>query len=377
MLFEQMKTPRFAALLAALMTSFACTGLLTPGTDDNTTSTEDPNENKEEVFVLQPTNISLEATEGDFQITVVSSDKEYDVTIVDPWITEVSRSGKPATGETIVFHATENLSDNGGSRSGVISVCTKDSSCYPVMVEQAGAFKRKILAMRFTATWCGYCPYMDEAFHKVAQQSEDFTFVTFHASAGYPLYFNDSDVLAGDYNIQGYPTGVIAGWKSVANYTDTDYTASNIIDEVNSFSERFPAAALINGKASIKNGKISVDASVTPTMDGEFKVVALVIESGIVQAQAYYPTTGGSTTLSDFVHDNVARKTLTESIQGDELPESGQFHWETDLDSSWNKDNLSVMIWVNKNYGKLLPYKAVKLYPSYYISNAGSIKVSE
>lgn len=374
-----MKTPRFAAFLAALMTTFACTGLLTPGTDDNTTPAEENNnneENKEEVFTIQPTSISLEAVEGDFQITVTSS-QEYDITIVDEWITEVSRSGKPATGETIVFHATENISAGADNRSGVISVCTKNGSCNPVMVDQTGAFPRKLLAMRFTATWCGYCPYMDEAFHKVAEQSEDFTYVTFHASQGYPLYFSDCEALVGDYNIQGYPTGVVAGWKPVENYTNTDYTASNIIDVMSSFADRFPAAALINGKASIKDGKISVDASVTPTMDGDFKVVALVLESGIVQTQSYYPTTGGSQSLTDFVHDNIARKTLTESIQGDELPENGQFHWETDLNSSWNKDNLSVMIWVTKNYGKLLPYKAVKLYPSYYISNACNIKVAQ
>ena len=270
MLFEQMKTPRFAALLAALMTAFACTGLLTPGTEDNTTPNEEnkTEENKEEVFTIKPTNISLDAVESDFQITVVSSGKEYDVTIVDPWLSEVSRSGKPATGETITFHAADNLSDNGASRTGVISVCTKDGNCYPVMVEQAGAFPRKVLGMRFTATWCGYCPYMDEAFHLTQQASADFIYVTFHASKGYPLYFSDSATLANAYNVQGFPTGVVGGWKEIQNYTDTQYTSGNIISAIETFEKKLPADAVINASAKIDGDKISVNAKVSTIDQG-------------------------------------------------------------------------------------------------------------
>ena len=372
-----MKTPRFAALLAALMTAFACIELPAPGTDDNTTPTEDPNnneENKEDVFTIQPTSISLDAVESDFQITVVSSGKEYDVTIVDSWLTEVSRSGKPATGETIVFHATENLSENAASRSGVISVCTKDGNCYPVMVEQAGAFPRKVLGMRFTATWCGYCPYMDEAFHLTKEASADFIYVTFHASKGYPLYFSDSDALASAYRIQGYPTGVVGGWQEIQNYTNTQYTSNNIISTIESFEKKLPASAFINASAKIDGDKLSVNAKVNTTESGEYKVVAVVLESGIVEAQSYYPTSGGSTTLSDFVHDNIARKTLTGSILGDDLAENGELKWETSLDSSWNKDNLSVAIWVLRPYGKYRPYKAISAYPNEFITNACIVK---
>ena len=368
-----MKLTRILATLASLTVVFACTGLIP--SPDNGQDNGNQDEEKTDTFTIDPTSISLECTEADFRITVVSSSKEYDITIVDEWISEVSRSGMPATGETIVFHASENLSADASPRSGVISVCTKDGNCYPVMVQQAGAFTSKVLAMRFTATWCGYCPYMDEAFHKTAEKEESFVYVTFHSSKGYPLYFEDSSALMSAYSIQGFPTGVVAGWKEICNYTDTDYTAGNISSAMESFRSHFPAAALINATASATDGKISVDAKISPTMDGTFKVVALVLESGIVQSQAYYPASGGSKTLDDFVHDNVARKTLTGSILGDDLPENGEFHWETDIDSSWNKDNLSVLIWIYKNYGNLRPYKSVSSYPNEYISNACCIKI--
>ena len=368
-----MKLPRIFAALAALTVVFACTDLLPK--QDTGQDTDEQTEEKPDTFTIDPASISLECTESEFKITVVSSSKEYDITIVDEWITEVSRSGKPATGETIVFHATENLSADAAPRSGVISVCTKDGNCYPVTVQQAGAFTSKVLAMRFTATWCGYCPYMDEAFHKTAESNPDFIYVTFHASKGYPLYFADSDALVDAYNISGYPTGVVAGWKQVSNYTDTDYTAGNISSTMESFRSHFPAAAIINATASASDGKISVDAKISHNMEGTFKVVALVLESGIVQAQTYYPTSGGSKTLSDFVHDNVARKTLTGSILGDDLPENGELHWETDIDSSWNRDNLSVLIWTFKNYGNLRPFKETPSYPNEFISNACIIRL--
>lgn len=330
-----------------------------------------------DIFVISPSKVSLNCLESDFSITVLSPTKEFDITIVDDWITEVSRSGKPATGETIEFHATGNLSDNASPRTGVISVCTKDGSCYPVMIEQAGALSRKILGMRFTATWCGYCPYMDEAFHSAYEQSEDFTFITFHASAGYPLYFSDSQTLAQKYNVSGFPTGVLAGWKEIKNYTNTATTVNFILNNMDTFKTKFPVASGINATAAIKDDKIAVDATITTGEQGEYHVVAVLMESGIVQAQQYYPTSGGSQTLSDFVHDNVARKTLSGSIVGDIIEGSDQVHWETDLDSSWNKDNLSVMIWVTKNYGTLAPYKAVKSYPSYYVDNACCVKVGQ
>lgn len=330
-----------------------------------------------ETFIITPNQVSIDSQEQDFQITVVSHSYEYDITIVDDWISEVSRSGEALTGQTITFHATSNTNLEGNSRSGVISVCTKEGNCYPVMVEQSGGFSRKVLGMRFTATWCGYCPYMDEAFHSAAEQSQDFIYVTFHASSGYPLYFKDSEPLVSAYHIDGYPTGVLGGWKTINNSTNTSTTTKSILNAINSFNSKFPVSAAVSASATLNGGTISVDASVAAPVTDDLKIVALVLESGIVKAQAYYPTSGGSKTLNDFVHDYVARKTLTGSILGDAFTGGKQFHWETSLDSSWNKDNLSVLVWLYKDYGDLASEKAKKNYPDNYIVNACCVKISE
>ena len=331
-------------------------------------------------FAISPTQISLGGAESDFEITVVSHSQEYEITIVDEWITEVSRSGEPLTGETISFHATSNKNAEAAPRSGVVSVCTKDGNCIPVMVEQASLIEGNVLAMRFTATWCGYCPYMDEAFKKVAEQRDDFRFVTFHASSGYPLYFKDCEPLATAYKIEGFPTGILAGWRTINNNTNTDNVAKTIIKYLDDFQSKFPCTVSIEASAAINNGSIEVNAKVNSLADNSLQVVALVLESGIVQAQNYYPQSGGSQTISDFVHDNVARKLISSSITGGEAfslgtGESKDFSWSCALDSSWNSDNLSVLVWVYSAYGDLAEYKLKKSFPDTYIANCTIVPV--
>lgn len=332
-------------------------------------------EANQEAFFITPTEVSIGAMETDFAITVTSREGlEYDITVVDEWISEKSRSGKPATGETITFHAMENA--NSMPRSGVVSVCTKDGSCIPVMVNQDAKSTPKVLAMRFTATWCGYCPYMDEVFHTLAGELESFEFVTFHASSGYPLYFKDSETLASAYKVGGFPTGIIGGWKTLSNYSSTAQTASAAKGMIQDFRNKFPATANISVQATVSGSKLSVSADILNTVSGSYKVVALVLESGIVQSQTYYPPSGGSTVVNDFVHDNVARKLLSKSILGDTVSLSAgavkNLSWSVALENGWNKDNLSALVWIYSDYGTLASEKADSTFPDTYILNAAS-----
>lgn len=330
-----------------------------------------------DAFFISTREVALPYTACDFEITVTSRSRAYEVTIVDEWISEVSHSGEPATGETIRFHAEANPSPEGTSRSGVVSVCTEDGSCIPVMVEQAGAVDRYVLGMRFTATWCGWCPYMDETFHKVAERDSRFVYVTFHASKGYPLYFSDCEAFVKDYKIDGFPTGVIGGWKTLDNYTDTDMNAQSAISMIDNFTEALPCTIDIQADAVVADGQLNVTADILSQLAGTYKVVALVLESGIVEPQTYYLTTGGSQKLNDFVHDNIARKTLTSVIRGDEFTieanETKNFSWSTTIDAAWNAENLSALVWVFAEYGDLASAKSNKRYPDTYIINARSV----
>ena len=332
------------------------------------------------VFSITPSEISLEPMGGKFSIEVVSDAVPYDITIVDDWISVASREGDRHTGETIVFEAQPNMAAEG--RNGILSVCTENGSCIPVMVSQEGGitlYTRNHAGYRFTATWCGYCPYMDEAFHSVAEQRSDFNFVTLHSSNGYPLYFAAGAPLVNLYNISGFPTGVLNGWKEISNYTNTSTTANNVIKAMDSFDGSFPCLTGITAGARTENGNVVVEAEVTSSVDAQLKVVAILLESGIVATQTYYPPAGNPQNLSDFEHDNVARALLTGSVSGDSFEanagEPVSFAWTTSPDAGWNTANLSVYVAVFRSYESYTGAKTSSKYPDNYIDNSRIVPV--
>ena len=306
---------------------------------------------------------------------MVSEKVDYEITIVDGWITELSRSGNRTTGETIRFKADANPSDK-NTRTGIVSVCTMDGSCIPVTVKQITwpKYAHMNIGYRFTATWCGWCPYMDEVFHNTAiDPANHFLFITFHASPGYPLYFADSDPLCTVYGIQGYPTGVLNGWKEISNKTNISAGVNKVAESIKQFEEDFRCTTGISVSSSLSGNTLNVEASVK-AVPGEYSILAFVIESGIIQAQTLFHTDGSPTeTVSNFVHDNVARKTITNSPKGDAFTateEASSFTWSTTLDGSWAKSNLFVAVLVLRSYSESTGSKAKLSYPNYYVANS-------
>ena len=341
------------------------------------TITQDVNSDNSS-FYINKKNVEVPAEGGEFDITVVSEKVDYEITIVAGWITELSRSGNRTTGETIRFKADANPSDK-NTRTGIVSVCTmdaKDGSCIPVTVKQITwpKYAHMNIGYRFTATWCGWCPYMDEVFHNTAiDPANHFQFITFHASPGYPLYFADSDPLCTVYGIQGYPTGVLNGWKEISNNTNISAGVNKVAESIKQFEEDFRCTTGISVSSSLSGNTLNVEASVK-AVPGEYSILAFVIESGIIQAQTLFHTDGSPTeTVSNFVHDNVARKTITNSPKGDAFTathEASSFTWSTTLDGSWSKSNLFVAVLVLRSYSESTGSKAKLSYPNYYVANS-------
>ena len=338
------------------------------------TITQDVNSDNSS-FYINKKSVEVPATGGEFDITVVSEETEYEITIVASWITELSRSGDRLTGETIRFKADSNPSEK-NTRTGIVSVCTKDGSCIPVSVKQITwpKYAHMNIGYRFTATWCGWCPYMDEVFHNTAiDPANHFQFITFHASQGYPLYFDDSDVLCTLYGIQGYPTGVLNGWKEISNNTNISSAVNKVAETIKQFEEDFRCTTGISVSSSLSGNTLNVEASVM-AVPGKYSILAFVIESGIIQAQTLFHLDETPTeSVTNFVHDNVARKTITESPKGEAFTateEASTFSWSTSLDGSWAKSNLSVAVLVLRAYNEYTGSKGKGSYPNYYVANS-------
>lgn len=333
------------------------------------------------VFTISNKSFQIGADGGEFSFTVVSDAADYDITVLNDWITAVSREGDRYTGETLKFSVAP--SEWQDPRDGTVSVCTSNGSCIPVMVSQAGSpwpnYVHQNIGFRFTATWCGWCPYLDETFHKLAEKPEyKFNYITFHASSGYPMYLAASGSLANYYNVQYFPTGILNGWKEVENDTDTDANAEYTGELIQQFQQTLPCVAGISVSSAVNGDEIEVSATVKAS-PGEYSVSAFIIESGIVSAQALYYTDGSSETLTSFVHDNVARKVLSTNVTGDSFTAAQdpvQFNWKTSVNSSWVVNNLSVAVMVMRPFGN---YKDLwdkkNKYPDNYIVNSVIVPV--
>lgn len=337
----------------------------------------------EPVFQIQPGSVEIASEGGEFSLTVVSDAADYDVEINAKWITSVSREGNRYDGETVKFNVAPNISKE--ARTAVVSVCTKgaDGACHPVTVSQAafgGAIYEHLnLAYRFTATWCGHCPYMDETFRMVKGRRDDFDFVTVHGSQGYPLYLAASNGLMNAYQVSGFPTGIINGWKEFSNSHNVSANATSLESELDAFEKKFPCVAGVSVSSTVKDGNINIEAAVETSISGEYHISAFLLESGIVEAQTYFPDNGPTQELKDFVHDNVARKSLTADPVGDAFnavaTEKTNFTWTVTPDKSWKEKNLSVAVLLHRAYGDVK--KENRKYPDFYVVNAAVAPVGK
>ena len=319
-------------------------------------------------FEFSPSTIEVEPVGGLFTMNIRST-VDFHVQINDDWIKQVSVTGDPRLGATVTFSAEMNT---GEERSGVMIVCD-DKNCYPVVVTQGDGSKLKkvthhSLGMRFTATWCGYCPIMSKTFHLAKDNLGDkFEYICMYATDG-DYGFSDMNTLASQYKIGGYPTGIIDGRFEVENYS-SEYAAGLTASAVEETETNYPAATAIGLETSLSGQNLTVKAEVFANCAETYKLTVILMENGIIGYQADY-TEGNH---QDFQHDRVARKTLTSSISGDSfsISEAGgtkSFTFTCTVPASYNKNNLMVLAYVQRSFGNR-PVIQSGSYGDWYVDN--------
>ena len=322
-------------------------------------------------FEFSPSAIEVEPMGGLFTMKVRSS-VDFHVQINDDWIKQVSVTGDPRLGATVTFSAEMNT---GEERSGVMIVCD-DKNCYPVVVTQGDGSKLKkvthhSLGMRFTATWCGWCPVMSKTFHLAKDNLGDkFEYICMYATDG-NYGFSDMNTLASQYKIGGYPTGIIDGRFEVENYS-SEYAAGLIASAVEETETNYPAATAIGLESSLSGQNLTVKAEVFANCAETYKLTVILMENGIIGYQADY-TDGDQ---QNFQHDRVARKTLTSSISGDsfsidEVGGTKSFTYTYTVPASYKKNNLMILAYVQRTFGSR-PVIQSGNYGDWYVDNCRS-----
>ena len=231
-------------------------------------------------------------------------------------------------------------------------------------------FWHKSLGMRFTATWCGYCPNMATSFAKaISQYPNKIEMLNLHPTSS-NLGFSGTSKLENIFRITGYPTGMIDYRNSIANYTSNDYTARLIVNAAKETESNYPTKTGISFTSSVSGSKLNLNVKLYIKEKGDYKVTAVLLEDNIIG----YQNGGGD----NYNHSSIARVAITD-ITGDAVSTSEDNktvskNYTATIPSSCDKNNLRVLVYVLKQYGSQTIIRTAD-YGDYYVDNAVSAAV--
>lgn len=333
-----------------------------------------------DVFELSPDKAEIDAKGGSFSVTV-NHTKNYQISSMPDWISEATTKAVSSTEHT--FTASANISYS--ERSGVIVFCNDAGVCVPFNVVQAAAepvsvdwnkdFVHKSLVMRFTATWCGWCPRMAKSIEKAKEIIPNkLEAVSVHGGES-ALQFSASNELMGHYlTLWAYPTSIIDGRRLVDN-DEIEYTANIIKGYVEETEENYPVSTTIAASSLFNGNELNIQLSVFAKFVSNYKLTVMVLEDGIIGEQADYE----DEPHSDYVHNSIARIAVTNPL-GDEFSISSSnirkdFSFKVSVPDEYNKDNLRILIYVQREFGSQVVLSDNT--NDYYVDNSASVKVGE
>lgn len=330
-----------------------------------------------------PSSVDIIAEGGEFEV-VVKSDAKFDVSEKTSWIEQKTWS---VSGDSSTYLYKVGETDSYEPREGIIRYTTTDGVSAEVHVTQAGVsdtpdwldkvFAHRSLLMRFTATWCGYCPMMNEAAEKaMAANPGKIEYVALHDKSS-DLPTPDVNKLETAFSIQGFPTGIVDCRAQVPNYTSTDVTASVFSGLVMEMDNSASPSTGIKLSSKIEGGKITANVTVCSTHKGSFLLTVMLLEDKIIAQQA----SGGA----NYEHNSVARASFT-AIDGESVEIANPAIKKTrtytiDIPASVvNKDNLRILAYVQRPNAYASVPKSVDGaeyhdYAGYQVDNAKSAAV--
>lgn len=230
-------------------------------------------------------------------------------------------------------------------------------------------FWHRSLAMRFTATWCGYCPNLATGFAKaVSQYPNKIEQLNLHPTSS-NLGFSGTSALSNIFNVTGYPTGMIDYRSRIGNYA-SDYAATTVVDAVKETEKNYPIKTGISFSSSVSGSTLNLNVKLYIKEKGDYKVTAVLLEDNIIG----YQNDGGD----NYNHSSIARVAITD-ITGDAVSTSEDNktvskNYTATIPSSCDKNNLRVLVYVLRQYGSQTIIRTAD-YGDYYVDNAISAAV--
>ncbi len=152
-------------------------------------------------------------------------------------------------------------------------------------------FRKRVMAMQFTGTGCGYCPYVIKAIEEFLpmENAKNMIFTALHSyNTKDPMYSDDAWDIANNLGVSGYPT-VVYNMDITSNANNTTAESiSDIVDSYMAIPARSAISASVTMEGSEENGTITVQGAIKVGVDGEYKINAWLLEDGIIADQTSY-----------------------------------------------------------------------------------------
>ena len=300
-------------------------------------------------------------------------------------------SVSPASGEgeaAITIRAHNNESPN--AREGAVTVQSEDGAFVSVIAvlqsgktETAGDewkvrdFYHQSLVMRFTGTWCGWCPLMNHSLTRAQELYPNKILQMALHGGGSKLDFGPDGSLTGtlydQYMLTGYPKGIVDGRIFVAN-DEVEIAAPLFVNAAKETEEVYGTSSGVAIRSTVSGQNVQIDVDAYFKTAGDYKINVVLLEDGIYEEQSDYV----DGYHARYLHDNVARVAVTDisgypfSINND-LSEK-RFSYSAMIPSSCNPANMRILVYIQKKFGSA-PRIQTDNYGDYYVDNCATVEL--
>lgn len=210
------------------------------------------------------------------------------------------------------------------------------------------AYYQKLLGMQFTSVGCSSCPNLSATIKNLqADFPGRISPVAFHLdfAVADPMKLSINDVFFSKVKLSdGLPQFAFNVRKNTEHII-SEYT--KIVSEMNHQLETFPAICGVAVGTTLSDGKLEVEAKITPDVATEFRCHVFLLEDGLEE----YDQMG---TVGDqkYIHNNVLRYCVADNVwgvrlnSGSALEAGKEFSQEftIKLDNDWDTSNMRVLV---------------------------------
>lgn len=173
----------------------------------------------------------------------------------------------------------------------------------------------KVMVEDYTGTWCGYCPRLATALENTVNQNSNVIPVAIHDDN--EMLFPMANSLESIFGINGFPSGRV---NRTIDWNENPSQPIGMLSDTKTLG--LAVSSTVSGNTISAEVKVHYDLGAN---EGH-KLVVYLLENGLIYDQVNYyngdsssPWYQAGNPIVGFVHDHVARTTLTD-VLGDVIP---------------------------------------------------------